>query len=76
MKIDHLVRLLAGTVTLTGTLLGYFVNPVWFILPAFAGFNLIQSVFTGICPPVLILTKLGWIDAGGTIHWGGRKPTA
>ena len=76
MKIENLIRLLAGTMTLTGTALGYFVSPWWLILPAFAGFNLIQSVFTGICPPSLLLAKLGWLDAQGVIHWGGRRPLA
>jgi hypothetical protein len=73
MKTDSLVRLLAGSVVLTGTVLAHFVNPWWLLLPAFAGVNLIQSVFTGFCPPVLILTKLGWVDEAGMIHWGGRK---
>lgn len=73
MKIDSLIRLLAGSVVLTGTALGYFVSPWWLLLPAFAGANLIQSVFTGFCPPTIILTKLGWLDADGTIRWGGRS---
>lgn len=73
MKIESLVRLLAGTVVLTGVLLTYFVSPWWLALPAFAGLNLFQSAFTGFCPPVFLLTKLGWIDAAGTIHWGGMK---
>ena len=73
MKIEPLIRLLAGTVVLTGTTLGFFVNHCWLLLPAFAGANLIQSVFTGFCPPSLILTKLGWLDTDGFIHWGGRK---
>jgi hypothetical protein len=73
MKIEALIRLLAGVVTLTGTALAHFVSPWWLLLPAFAGFNLIQSVFTGFCPPSLLLAKLGWIDDAGVIHWGGRK---
>lgn len=73
MKIDNLIRLLAGTVVLTGTALAHFVSPWWLLLPAFAGANLIQSVFTGFCPPSLILRKLGWLDDTGTIHWGGQK---
>ncbi len=45
------------------------------LLPAFAGANLIQSVFTGYCPPLLFLRKLGWIDDTDTIHWGTpRQP--
>ena len=73
MKIESLIRLLAGTVVLTGTALGFFVNPWWLLLPAFAGANLIQSVFTGFCPPTLLLPKLGWLDADGVIHWGGSR---
>lgn len=72
MKIDDLIRLLAGTMTLLGVLLAHFVSPWWLLLPTFVGLNLIQSVFTGFCPPSLLLRKLGWLDADGTIHWGGR----
>lgn len=72
MKIDDLIRLLAGTMTLLGVLLTHFVSPWWLLLPAFVGLNLIQSVFTGFCPPSLLLRRLGWLDADGTIHWGGR----
>ena len=71
MKIDSLIRLLAGTVVLAGVALAHFVSPWWLLLPAFAGLNLIQSVFTGFCPPSLVLRKLGWLDDQGTIHWGG-----
>jgi hypothetical protein len=74
MKIDDLIRLLAGSVTLLGVALTYFVSPWWLLLPTFVGLNLIQSVFTGFCPPSLVLRRLGWLDETGTIHWGGRKP--
>lgn len=72
MKIDSLIRLLAGSFTLIGVALTHFVSPWWLLLPAFVGFNLVQSVFTGFCPPSIVLTKLGWLDASGIIHWGGR----
>ena len=74
MKIDSLIRLLAGSVVLIGVALTYFVSLWWLLLPAFAGLNLIQSVITGFCPPSLLLTRLGWLDETGWIHWGGRKP--
>ncbi len=73
MKIDSLIRLLAGSVTLLGVALTYFVRPWWLLLPTFAGVNLIQSVFTGFCPPSLVLAKLGWLDDQGIIHWGGFR---
>ncbi|MBA3848473.1 MAG: hypothetical protein C0502_00575 [Opitutus sp.] len=69
----HLVRLLAGSVTLLGAALAWFVHPYWILLPAFVGLNLIQSVFTGFCPPTLILRKLGWVDGQDVIRWGGRN---
>ncbi len=72
MHIHDLIRLLAGTVTLIGVALTHFVHPWWLLLPTFVGLNLIQSVFTGFCPPSLILRKLGWLGDDGIIHWGGR----
>lgn len=74
MKIDSLIRLLAGTVTLVGVALAHFVSPWGLLLPAFVGLNLIQSVFTGFCPPSLLLRSLGWLDDDGIIHWCGQKP--
>ena len=74
MKTESLIRLLAGMMVLIGTVLALVVSPWWLLLPAFAGLNLIQSVFTGFCPPTLILRKLGWVDANDVIHWGGTKP--
>jgi hypothetical protein len=73
MKTDSLVRLLAGVFVLLGTVLAWRVSPWWLLLPGFVGANLIQSVLTGFCPPTLVLTKLGWVDETGVIHWGGRK---
>lgn len=50
---------LAGVIVLLGMALGWFVSPWWFILPAFAGANMLQFSFTGFCPAELILGKLG-----------------
>ena len=36
-----------------------FVHEYWLWLVAFVGANLLQSGFTGICPPDAILRKLG-----------------
>ena len=50
---------LVGLVVLAGLALGYFVNPLWFLLSAFAGLNMIQAAFTGFCPAALVFKKLG-----------------
>ena len=72
MKSESLVRALAGSLVLLGTLLAWRISPWWLLLPAFVGANLLQSAFTGFCPPTLVLGKLGWLDADGTVNWGRR----
>lgn len=73
MKSESFIRVLAGSMVLLGTALAWRVGPWWLLLPAFAGANLIQSAFTGFCPPTLLLRKLGWIDDAGVIRWGGQR---
>ncbi len=75
MRIESFIRVLAGTMVLLGSALTHFVSPWWLLLPVFAGANLIQSAFTGFCPPSLVLRALGWLGDDGIIHWGG-KPRA
>ena len=72
MKIESFIRVLAGSVVLLGVALTHFVSPWWLLLPAFVGANLIQSTFTGFCPPTLVLRALGWLGDDGIIRWGGR----
>ena len=72
MKTENFIRVLAGTMTLLSVALAHFVSPWWLLLACFVGLNLIQSAFTGFCPPTLVLRKLGWVDANDVIHWGGQ----
>lgn len=65
MKTEHLVRLVAGTMVLVSTALIYFVSPWWLLLNVFIGANLIQSSFTGFCPPEILFKKLGIGKEGG-----------
>jgi hypothetical protein len=48
----------AGTLVLSGLLLGYFMSPYWLLLSAFVGVNLLQASFTGFCPLTRILKRL------------------
>jgi len=72
MKTENLIRILAGSMTLLSVALAHFVSPWWLLLTCFVGLNLVQSAFTGFCPPTLVLRKLGWVDANDVIHWGGQ----
>jgi len=59
MKTERIVRGMAGTVILGSLALAHWVHPNWIWLTVFAGVNLLQSAFTGFCPPELFLRKFG-----------------
>jgi hypothetical protein len=59
MNIDRAVMIFAGFIILLSLLLSQIHSPYWLWLTAFAGFNLIQSSFTGFCPPAFLFRKLG-----------------
>ena len=59
MSIDRIVLAVAGTMVLLSLLLAHFVSPYWYWFTAFVGANLLQSAFTGTCPLVLVLRKIG-----------------
>ena len=59
MKLEHYIRMIAGTFVLASVALGYWVHPAWFLFTAFVGANLLQSSFTKWCLMEDILKKLG-----------------
>ncbi len=59
MNLDRAVLAFAGVIVLVSLSLGYFVSPLWYLLTAFAGLNLLQASFTGFCPAALIFKRLG-----------------
>ncbi len=62
--IQDWLRGIAGTFVLLSVALGWFVHPGFFLFTAFVGANLLQSAFSGWCPMMAILRKLGVRDAG------------
>ena len=59
MTIENGVRVMAGAMILVSVALVHFVSPWWLLFTAFIGLSLIQSAFTGFCPPTIFLRKLG-----------------
>jgi hypothetical protein len=59
MSIESIIRVLAGSMVLLSLALAQFFSPWWLLLTAFVGVNLIQSAFTGFCPPEILLRRLG-----------------
>lgn len=53
---------IAGAVITVGVLLGYYVSPVWLLVPGVLGVTLVQSAFTGFCPVYYTLDKVGAQD--------------
>ena len=54
-----LIRLIAGIFVLSSVLLGYLINPAWFLFTGLVGLMLIISSLTGFCPMEYILRGLG-----------------
>jgi len=70
MTIERIIRIMAGFFILLSLALGVDGSPLfvsqWFLaFTAFVGFNLLQSGFTGFCPPEKLLARLGIKRSGG-----------
>ena len=59
LRINDLLRLIAGAFVMLSVALGYYVSPWFFLFTAFVGLNLFQSGLTGWCPMVAILRQVG-----------------
>jgi hypothetical protein len=55
---ERMVRRLAGIFVIVSLLLAWKVNPWWLALNAFVGINLLQSSFTGFCPPEILFRRI------------------
>jgi len=59
MKMENMIRIIAGTFVLVSLALGTWVNHNFYWFTAFVGANLLQSGFTKWCLMEDILRKLG-----------------
>ncbi|MBL8404149.1 MAG: DUF2892 domain-containing protein [Dechloromonas sp.] len=70
MTIERIIRIMAGGFILLSLALGVEESPLfvsrWFLaFTAFVGFNLLQSGFTGFCPPEKLLSRMGFRKGNG-----------
>ena len=63
MTVERMVTATAGTVVVGSLALAYYFSPAWLLLTLFAGLNLLQSSFTGICPAAMLYERLGYKHA-------------
>ncbi|MEN9842108.1 MAG: hypothetical protein RL376_1908 [Verrucomicrobiota bacterium] len=66
MSSDSFIRILAGGMILLSLALAHWVDERWLFFTAFIALNLIQSAFTGFCPPEWLAYKLGWVKRAGS----------
>ena len=53
------LRLIAGFFIMLSVVLGYTVDPLFYVFTLFVGLNQFQSAFTGWCPMMSLLRRLG-----------------
>ena len=59
MSVERALLAFAGFMVLLSIALTHWVHPNWMWFTVFVGANLFQSAFTGFCPAVMIMKKLG-----------------
>ena len=65
MTVERTILLVVGVLVLGSTLLAVYQNINWLWLTGLMGAHLIQASFTGICPVVASLKKLGFPTKAG-----------
>ncbi len=64
LPLDRQVQLIIGISVLAGSVLGYFVNPLFFLLTGFFGAGLTFAGLTGFCGLALLMAKMPWNQKG------------
>lgn len=60
LPLDRQVQLTIGLGVLAGSLLAYFVNPLFFLLTGFFGGGLIFAGLSGFCGLAMVMAKMPW----------------
>ncbi|MEQ8373815.1 MAG: DUF2892 domain-containing protein [Roseibium aggregatum] len=65
MTVERAIPLVVGLLILASVLLAVYVNLNWLWLTGILGAHLVQASFTGLCPVVMVLKKLGLPQKSG-----------
>ncbi|SFP76991.1 YgaP family membrane protein [Tranquillimonas alkanivorans] len=65
MSLERTILLVVGVVILGSLLLGVFVAPGFLWITALMGAHLVQASFTGFCPVVRLLKRMGLPERSG-----------
>lgn len=70
MTVERIMRIMAGFMILLSLALAHFTGQIdlttmsWLWFTTFIGLNLLQSGFTGFCPPEFLLKRMGFKEGG------------
>jgi rhodanese-related sulfurtransferase len=64
ISLERQVRIAAGSLVVTGAVLGYFLHPAWIILAGAVGAGLIFAGVTDTCGMGMLLARMPWNQAG------------
>ncbi len=74
ISLERQVRIAAGTLVLTGAVLGTFVHPYWVGLSAFVGAGLVFAGVTDTCGMAIMLGRMPWNQVReGTVQGGSAS---
>ncbi|WP_297843063.1 YgaP-like transmembrane domain [uncultured Roseibium sp.] len=65
MTVERAILLVVGLLILASVLLAVYVNLNWLWLTGILRAHLVQASFTGLCPVVMVLKKLGLPQKSG-----------
>lgn len=65
MTIERAILLIVGSLVLASVLLAVYVDTRWLWLTGILGLHLMQASFTGLCPVVMMLKRIGLRSAPG-----------
>lgn len=60
LPLDRQVQITVGSIILTGMALGYWLNPLWFVLPVIAGLGLLNAGISGWCGMAKVIVRMPW----------------
>jgi rhodanese-related sulfurtransferase len=66
LPLDRQVQLTIGLGVLIGSLLAYFVNPLFFLLTGFFGAGLTFAGLSGFCGLAMVMAKMPWNQIAGS----------
>ncbi len=73
MSLERQVRISAGSLVVTGVVLGAAVHPAWLGLAGFVGAGLVFAGVTDTCGMAMVLARMPWNQVSGSCATTGKE---